>query len=54
MPEEFFYLLIGSCIVGGFWLVLVVMPRIGQRRNSRRIERGIAEYLSEKAAEKVN
>ena|SRR5437867_2251812 len=30
------------------------MPRIGQHRNSRRIERGIEEYLSEKTAGKNN
>jgi hypothetical protein len=39
-------------MVAGFWLVLVVMPRIGRRRNSRRTERGIAEYLRQKAAAK--
>ena len=52
MPEEIFYLLIGFCIVGGFWFVLVVMPRIGRHRNSRRIQRGIAEYLALKSSGK--
>ncbi|PYJ17336.1 MAG: hypothetical protein DME96_06320 [Verrucomicrobia bacterium] len=50
MPEEIFYLFIGSCIVGGFWFVLVVMPRIGRHRNSRRIQRGIEEYLALKSS----
>jgi hypothetical protein len=49
MPQQIFYLLVILSIVAGFLLVRVAMARIGQRRKSRGIERGIAEYLSQKA-----
>ena len=47
MSELFYFLLILS-IVAGFWLVWVLVPKIDRRRNRRRIERGIAEYLRAK------
>jgi hypothetical protein len=53
MPEKYFYLLITLSIVAGFLLVRVVMARIERRRKSQLIERGIFEYLSQKAAAKV-
>jgi len=52
MPEEILYLLIAFCVVAGFWLVWVLVPKIDRRRNSRRIQRGIAEYLRKIGAEK--
>jgi hypothetical protein len=39
-------------IVARFWLVWVVKPKMGRRRNSRRIQRGITEYLREIGAGK--
>jgi len=51
MSELFYFLLILS-IVAGFWLVWVLVPKIDRRRNRRRIQRGIAEYLRERAAQK--
>ncbi len=52
MPEEILYLLIAFCVVAGFWLIWVVVPKIDRRRNSRRIQRGIAEYLRKLGAGK--
>jgi len=52
MPNEILYLLLTLCIVAGFWVVWVVMPKIDRRRNSRRIQRGIAEYLASKSGGK--
>jgi hypothetical protein len=51
MPGLFFFLLILS-IVGGLWLVWVIVPKIDRRRNRSRIDRGIAKYLRESAAKK--
>jgi hypothetical protein len=53
MPPQNFYLLVTLSVVAGFLLVRVVAERIGRRRKSRLIERGMAEYLSQKAAAKV-
>jgi hypothetical protein len=53
MPQQIFYLLITLSIVAGFLLVRVVTDRIGRRRKSRLIERGVAEYLSQKVAAKA-
>jgi hypothetical protein len=53
MPQPIFYLLITLSIVAGFLLVRVVTERIARRRKSRLIERGMAEYLSQKAAAKA-
>jgi hypothetical protein len=39
-------------IVARFWLVRVVIPKMDRRRNSRRIQRGIAEYLASKSGGK--
>jgi hypothetical protein len=44
MPALFYFLLTLS-IVAAFWLVWVLVPKIDRRRNRRRIQRGIAEYL---------
>jgi hypothetical protein len=44
MPKLFYFLLALSIVVG-FWLVWVLVPKIDRRRNTRRIQRGIAEYL---------
>jgi hypothetical protein len=45
MPEEILYSLIAFCVVGGVWVIWVVVPKIDRRLNNRRIQRGIAEYL---------
>jgi uncharacterized membrane protein YccC len=42
MPGLF---LLALFIVAGFWLVWVLVPKMDRRRNSRRIQREIAEYL---------
>jgi hypothetical protein len=47
-----FYFLLTPSIVAGFWLVWVLVPKIDRRRNSRRIQRGIAEYLALKSSGK--
>jgi hypothetical protein len=51
MPE-FFYFFLSLSSIAGFLLIGIVIARIGRRRNSRRMERGIAEYLRQKAAQK--
>jgi hypothetical protein len=52
MPEKDFYLLIILSVITGFLLIQIVMARIGRRRNRRRIQRGIAEYLTLKSSGK--
>jgi hypothetical protein len=52
MPEELFYLLLILSIVAGFWLVWVLVPKIDRRRNRRRMDREIAEYLALKSTGK--
>lgn len=44
MPNESFYCLAISCIVGGVWLAGILIRGIKQRQNSHRIQQGIAEY----------
>jgi hypothetical protein len=51
MTGLFYFFLIVS-IVAGFWLVWVLVPKIDRRLNRRRIDRGIAKYLRETAANK--
>jgi hypothetical protein len=51
MPGLFYLLLILS-IGAGFWLVRVLVPKIDRRRNRRRMDREIAEYLALKSASK--
>jgi hypothetical protein len=53
MPELFYFLLPLS-IVAGFWLVWVVVPKIDRLRNTRRIQRGIAECLAQISTKKVS
>jgi uncharacterized integral membrane protein len=50
MPEKDFYLLIILSVVTGFLLIRIVMARIGRHRQSRRLEREVAEYLRKRAA----
>jgi hypothetical protein len=50
MPQEIFYCLIVAFIVAGFWSAGRVVAKINRRLNNRRIQRGIAEYLLQKAA----
>jgi hypothetical protein len=52
MPEKDFYLLIILSVVTGFLLIQIVIAKIRQRRKSRRIERGLAEYLALKSSGK--
>jgi hypothetical protein len=54
MPEKDFYLLIILSVVTVFLLIRIVMTRIGRHRQSRRLEREIAEYLRKKAAGQHN
>lgn len=48
MPQQIFYLLVIVAIVAVLLLARVIMARIRRRGKSQRIERGIAEYLSQK------
>jgi len=50
MPEKDFYLLIILSAITGFLLIRIVMARIGRHRQSRRLEREIAEYARKRAA----
>jgi hypothetical protein len=52
VPEKDSYLLIILSVITGFLLIQIVMARIGRRRNHRRIQRGIAEYLASKSGGK--
>jgi hypothetical protein len=45
VSEELSYLLVALYIVVGFFLAQIVMAGLGQRRQNRRIEQGIREYL---------
>jgi hypothetical protein len=54
MPEKDFYLLIALSIIAGFWLIQIITGRIGRHRQSRRLEREIAEYLRKRAAGQHN
>jgi two-component system cell cycle response regulator DivK len=54
MPEKDFYLLIILSVITGFLLIQIVKGRIGRRRQSRRLEREIAEYLRKRAAGQHN
>jgi hypothetical protein len=50
MPQEIFYWLIPSFIVAGLWSAGRLVAKINRCRNNRRIQRGIAEYLLQRAA----
>jgi len=52
MPEKDFYLLIILSVITGFLLIQTIVARIRRRRQSRRIERGTAEYLALKSSGK--
>jgi hypothetical protein len=45
MSEEASYLLVSLCIAVGFLLVQICIARLSQRRQDRRIEQKVAEYL---------
>ena len=50
MPQETFYWLIASFIAAGLWSAGHLVAKINRCLNNRRIQRGIAEYLLQKAA----
>ena len=52
MAEAIFYLLIASCIAWVSWVVTGTLGDVRRRRKSRLIERGLAEYLLERANQK--
>jgi hypothetical protein len=54
MPEVISYLLSASCIGGMSWVVVRTMAGARRRRKNRHLERGLAEYLREKATPKAN
>jgi len=54
VAEVIFYLLFASFVVGMSWLVVGIVAGIRRRRKSRHLERGLAEYLREKAKPKGN
>jgi hypothetical protein len=49
MAQEIFNGFIASFILAGFWTVGRLIARINRLLNSRRIQRGNAEYLSQKS-----
>lgn len=50
MLQEVFYWLIASFVAAGVWRLGILIFGIAQRRKSRRIQRGITEYLVQKTA----
>ena len=48
MPENDFYLIIILSVVIGLLLIRTIMARVARRRDSRRVEQGIVEYLRRK------
>jgi hypothetical protein len=54
MPEKDFYWLIILFVVTGFFLIQIIMARIGRRRKNWRMEREIAEYLRKREAGQHN
>jgi hypothetical protein len=48
MPEKDFYLIIILSVVIGLLLIRTIMARVARRRDSRRVEQGIVEYLRRK------
>ena len=52
MPEKLLYLLLALAVIAGFLFVENIKARIRRRRDDRRLERSIAEYLRQRATEK--
>jgi hypothetical protein len=52
MARGIFYLILALCIAGTLRFVVVLRARIRRRQQSRHMEKGIAKYLSQMAAEK--
>ena len=50
MPQVIFYCLIALFIVAGIWSTGRLVAKINRYLNSRRIQRGIAEYVLQKTA----
>jgi hypothetical protein len=48
MPEKDFYFIIILSVVIGLLLIRTIMARVARRRDSRRVEQGIVEYLRRK------
>jgi len=53
MPEKDFYLIIILSVVIGLLLIRTIMARVARRRDSRRVEQGIVEYLRRKERQKI-
>jgi hypothetical protein len=53
MPQEISYWFIASLVVAGFWSAGRLIAQINRRLNSRRVQRGIAEYLLHKTAGEI-
>jgi hypothetical protein len=47
MSHGISYLIVTSCMIAGYSLIQFVIGRLDQRRQSRRIQEGIASYLCE-------
>jgi hypothetical protein len=52
MARGIFYLLLALCIAGTLRFVRAIRASIRRRQQSRRMEEGIAKYLSQTAAKK--
>jgi hypothetical protein len=54
MTRGIFYLLLALCVAATLRFVLALRARIRRRQQSRRVEEGIAKYLSQTAAKKMS
>jgi hypothetical protein len=52
MVRRSFYLFLALCVFGTLRFVLAIRTRIRRREQSRRLEREIANYVSQMAAKK--
>jgi hypothetical protein len=54
MVRGIFYLFLALCVAATLRFVLAIRARIRRRQQSRRMEEGIAKYLSQTAAKKIS
>jgi hypothetical protein len=54
VTEGIYYLLIGSCLIVGSVMLRRIAAVVQRHRDSLRMERGIADYLTKAASEKIS
>jgi hypothetical protein len=54
VAEAIYYLVVGSCLIVGSLVLRRVAAGIQRHRDSLRMERGIADYLTKAASEKIS